>query len=102
VHDVVADLHVLEDLGQREDRGPGDGRRREPRADQQRPAGDLEPALGRDHSLDVRAVALAEVGAHGGADRVELTGEVFERIGNGRGGRDASARSAVASVMHAA
>ena len=62
VHDVVADLHVLEDLGRREGGGAGNPRRAPARGQQQHPAQDRQPAVHRDHALDVAAVAVAEVG----------------------------------------
>ena len=53
VHHVVADLHVVEDLRQRQGRHAAEpGGREEPR-EHQPAAGDLEPALGPDHLADV-------------------------------------------------
>jgi hypothetical protein len=93
VHDVVADLHVVEDLGDREGGGAGDPGGREYPGPEQAAAGDLEPALGPDHAADVVGVPLAAVGQHALADRVELLAEALElrrrhrREGGGRGGR---------------
>jgi len=78
VHDVVADLHVLEHLGQRQQRGAGDSRRGEPGTEEKRPPSELKLALSRDDAGDVRAVAVAQVGAHGIANAVKLAGKGTE------------------------
>ncbi len=39
------------------------------------------PALNGDAAGDVRAIAVAEIGAHGVADGIELAGECLERVG---------------------
>ena len=72
VHDVVADLHVLEDLGQRQRRRAGDPGRLVARGEQQHPAEHGEPAVHLDHARDVAPVAVAELGEHVVVDRVEL------------------------------
>ncbi len=78
VHHVVADLHVVEDLGdaQRRDRErPG---RREVH---QRAAGDLELALLLDDAADVVRVLLAELADQALADRVDLVAERLDLLG---------------------
>ena len=72
VHHVVADLHVVEDLRQRQRGGAAEPGGRQEAEEQQAAAGDLEAALGADHAVDVVGVALAEVGDDARADRVEL------------------------------
>ena len=78
VHDVVADLHVVEDLG---DAQRADGQRPGRGQVEQRAAGALEGALGLDDAADVVGVGLAEVGDHALADRVELGAELLELLG---------------------
>ena len=59
VQDVVADLHVLQDLGDRQAGGADEPGRREQREQQHRAAAELELALGVDDPADVRRVVLA-------------------------------------------
>ena len=73
VHDVVPDLHVVEDLRQRQHRGAGDPRRRGKKSSA-RPA-DLERSLRLDDVADLGGVALAEVGDHAFLERVEFAAE---------------------------
>ena len=75
VHDVVADLHVVEDLGDAQAR---DGERPGRRQVEQRAAGALEGALGLDDAADVVGVGLAEVGDDALPDRVQLLAELLE------------------------
>jgi hypothetical protein len=72
VHHVVADLHVVEDLRQRQHRGPGDPRGRQNAGEQQCAPTDFECPLRLDDAPDVARVALAEVGDHTLFQRVEL------------------------------
>ncbi len=81
VHDVVADLHVVEDLRQRQRGGAADPGGRQEAEEQQAAAGDLEAALGADDPVDVVGVALAEVGDDARADGVELLAEGLELLG---------------------
>ena len=78
VHDVVADLHVVEDLG---DAQRGDRERPGGREVHQRAAGDLELALLLDDAADVRRVLLAQVGDQALADGVHLVAERLELFG---------------------
>jgi hypothetical protein len=80
VHHVVADLHVVEDLGEREGRGPGEPEGRHDAGPEQAAAGDLEPALGADDAADVVGVALAAGGEDAAADCVELGAELLELL----------------------
>ena len=75
MHDVVADLHVVEDLRDAEHRGAGQPGRRQEAGEQQRAAADLEGALRLDDAADVVGVLLAEVGDHAFLDGVELAAE---------------------------
>ena len=81
VHDVVADLHVLEDLGQRQRRR---SRRPRPACTSRRRGGSATPrARRRCISIiddDVRAVAVAEVGEDLVVDRVELLAELLDLL----------------------
>ena len=81
VHDVVADLHVVEDLRQRQRGGAADPCGRQEAGEQQAAAGDLEAALDADEAVDVVDVALTEVCDDAGADRVELLAEGLELLG---------------------
>ena len=79
VHDVVADLHVLQDLGHaRGRRCPAPTRVRRARGQQQHPPGHDDLALHRDDRLDVVAIAVAEFGEHLVVDRVEFLRELFQ------------------------
>ena len=85
VHDVVADLHVLEDLGHAEQARAGDpgGRARLLRlqaGEQRDPAGGREAALHRDHPVDVRRVRVAARLLDLGADGVELASELLDLL----------------------
>ena len=62
VHDVVADLHVLEDLRDGQAGGADEPRGREQREEQDGAAGQLELALDVDDAADVGGVALAAAG----------------------------------------
>ena len=88
VHHVVADLHVVEDLRQRERGDAAEPGRRQEREEEQPAAGDLERPLRLDHVADVLGVALAAVGEDAGADRVELGAERVELLR--RSGRSGS------------
>jgi hypothetical protein len=59
VHDVVADLHVLQDLSQREQGRAGDPGRLAMRREQQDAPEHHEPAVHLDHARDVAPVAVA-------------------------------------------
>ncbi len=80
VHHVVADLHVVEDLGEREGGRAGDPGRREDTGPEQAATGDLEPALGADHLANVVGVVLAAIGEDALADRVELLAEALDLL----------------------
>ena len=81
VHHVVADLHVLEDLGQRQHRGPRHPRGLEARREQHDARRDQEPPVHLDHRVDVLRVALAELAEDLVVDRVELLGELLDLLG---------------------
>jgi hypothetical protein len=81
VHDVVADLHVVEDLGDRQRGRAGQPGGRQEAEPQQPAAGGLEGALGLDHVVDVLAVRVTEVGHHALPDLVELGAEGLELLG---------------------
>ena len=80
VHDVVADLHVLQDLAQRQQRGAGDPRGFVARGDQQQAAEHDEPAVHLDHARDVAPVAIAEVLEDLVVDRVQFAAERIELL----------------------
>ena len=85
VHDVVADLHVLEDLGHPEERCAGHhrGLRGLPvvHAGQQgQPAGGGQATLHPDHPVDVRRVLGVAGLLDLGADRVELASELLDLV----------------------
>jgi hypothetical protein len=71
----VADLHVVEDLG---DRQRGDRERPRGRQVEQRPAGGLEAILRLHDVADVRRVLLAEVVEDAASNGVELLAERLE------------------------
>ena len=73
VHDVVAELHVLQILV-RQRRGARDPRGRELR-EQQQPRAVTSSALRRDHLVDVAGVALAAAGDDLRAQGVELSAQ---------------------------
>ena len=81
VHDVVADLHVVEDLRQRKRGRPAEPRGRQKAGEQQAAAGDLKAALDTDETVDVVDVALTEVRDDAGADRIELSAKGIELLG---------------------
>ena len=78
VHDVVADLHVLEDLGDRQAGRSDQPGGREQRAQQDDAAGQLERALHLDDAADVGSVigpsALEDVASDG----VQFVGQHFD------------------------
>jgi|AntDryMetagUQ889_1029465.scaffolds.fasta_scaffold04779_2 hypothetical protein len=55
----MADLHVLEDLGQRQGRGAGEPQRAKLRAREQDATEQGKPALKADDAVDVGGVAVA-------------------------------------------
>jgi hypothetical protein len=77
VHDVVADLHVVQDLRRGQHGGARDPGRREDAREQQGSAANLECALRLDDSADVGGVALTQVGDDACAQRVEFGAEGF-------------------------
>ncbi len=81
VHDVVPDLHVLDDLGDREAGGAGDPGRREHRDEQDGTAAELELALHVDDLADVGRVVGSAGVDHRLADRVELDTELLDVLG---------------------
>jgi NADPH-dependent stearoyl-CoA 9-desaturase len=72
VYDVVADLHVLDDLGQSQDRRAGPPRWAPGADSQNQPACDVQGALNRDGAADVAGIAFAARVFDLGADRVQL------------------------------
>ena len=87
VQDVVADLHVLEDLGGAQARGAEDPGRREDAEEQHRAAAELERALGLDDLADVGRVAGAAGVDDVLADGVELDADRLDvlagQVGDG-------------------
>ena len=81
VEDVVADLHVVEDLGHRQAGGADDPGRREDREQQHGAAAQLDAALGLDDLADVLRVARAAAVDHALPDRVELDAEHLDVLG---------------------
>jgi hypothetical protein len=81
VEDVVADLHVLQDLGHRETGRADHPRGREQGEEEYGTAAELEAALGLDDLADVRRITLAAGVDHALADRVELDAEHLDVFG---------------------
>ena len=81
VHDVVADLHVLEHFGQRERGGPRRPGRFRAREQEHQAAEDDEPPVHLDHAHDVAAIAIAELGEDLVVDRGELLADLLELLG---------------------
>src|SRR4051794_2696546 len=75
MQDVVADLHVVKDLGGAEAGGAEQPRRPVAAGEQGQPAGQLELALGVDDPTDVRGVARASALEDLLTDRVELAAD---------------------------
>src|SRR5262249_12545970 len=95
VHDVVADLHVLEDLGDRERAGAEHEGHGIDAEGEQEPAGGLGAVRGADDPADVIGVALAEIGDDLLAERVELAAKgvglgTGQGLAAGDGGRHSS------------
>src|SRR3954453_22995288 len=80
VQDVVADLHVLEDLRQTEHGGSCNPRALEARRDQQRTPDQSHPPLQPDDAADVVGVALAEVVLDLLVQLVEELPELFDLL----------------------
>ncbi len=80
VHHVMADLHVLEDLGQREHDRPRQPSRRKQRRQQQHPAADRELAVKRDQTADVARVAVAKAVEHLVMQAPELATDLFDLL----------------------
>ena len=78
VHDVVADLHVLDDLGHAQSHGARPPRRALRARGQHEPACDLEGTLGGNGAADVARVALAAGVFNVLADRVQLDSQVLD------------------------
>ena len=86
VHDVVADLHVVEDLRQSQHGGARQPERREDAAEEQRTPTDLQSALRLDDFADVGRVPFAEIGDHALLERVEFAAERLGLLGSHRHG----------------
>ena len=80
VHDVVADLHVLDDLRDREAGRARQPCRRKQREQQHGAAAQFELALKVDDAADVVGVALAAAVEHLLADGVEFAAEVLDVV----------------------
>ena len=78
VQHVVADLHVLQDLGGGQHRGAGQPGWRQEGGEQQDPAADLQLTLDGDHPADVPRIVLAAAGDHLVADPVQLAAELVD------------------------
>jgi hypothetical protein len=81
VQDVVPDLHVLEDLGDRQADRPDDPRGREARGEQDGAAAQLDLAVDVDDLADVAGVVLAAGVDHTLADVVELLADELDVLG---------------------
>ena len=93
VHDVVADLHVLDDLGQTQRHGSRPPCRAFRATGQHEPAGYLESALRGDGAADVARVALATGILDVQPDRVQLNGQILDvGVGQVSEGRNVSDR----------
>jgi len=93
VHDVVAELHVVDDLAEREEAGTGEPRGRQPAEEEQGAAADLRVAHRRLHPADVLRLALAEARDHLAANLVELRSDRVELGGGERTMARASRKS---------
>src|SRR5699024_1496851 len=82
VHDVVAQFHVLEDLGHPQHPGADrpDGAVAGPEV-QQRARADLQSALQADDAVDVLVVTRTARGQDLVADRVEFPSQLFDLLG---------------------
>jgi hypothetical protein len=80
VHDVVADLHVLENLGETEQHDAGDEGRQEERHEDADAPEHLERSMHLDDAADVVGVLLAEVVEHALAKAVQLAAEPLQVV----------------------
>src|SRR5215211_2102217 len=80
MEDVVADLHVLQDLRRRGRGGPRDPERPEARSQQQHAAHHGEAPVHLDHARDVAAIAIAEVVVDLVVNGVEALAELFDLL----------------------
>ncbi|MDA0136615.1 hypothetical protein OJ962_03840 [Solirubrobacter sp. CPCC 204708] len=80
MHHVVADLHVLEDLGHRERRRAQDPRGLVARAEQEHATEDGQLAVDSDQARDIAPVAFAELGEDLVVDRVEFARELVDLL----------------------
>src|SRR5271165_5818735 len=78
VHDIVANLHVLDDLGQTKRHGSGPPRRAFRATGEQESAGYLDGTLCGDGAADVAGVALAQGILNVQPDRVQLEGQILD------------------------
>ncbi|CEE82065.1 hypothetical protein XAC2852_820046 [Xanthomonas citri pv. citri] len=89
VHDVMAQLHVLQDLGQRQQQHAGDPGRdqhavHECAQEQQRTTGHAGPAHGGHDAADVARIGSAHLAQHARADGIEFVAERLQ-FGSGQG-----------------
>ncbi|QNM63339.1 hypothetical protein XHV734_4645 [Xanthomonas hortorum pv. vitians] len=89
VHDVMAQLHVLQDLGQSQQHYAGNPRRNqhamhERAQKQQRATGHAGPAHRRHDAANVARIGGADLALHAGADGIELVAERLQ-FGSGQG-----------------
>jgi hypothetical protein len=80
VHDVVAELHIVEDLGDAEQERPERPRGRHDAGKEQQAAGELAPADGVPDAADVARVRFAETGDDTRTQRLELLAEGRELL----------------------
>src|SRR5690606_33511081 len=78
VHDVMADLHVLKDLGNTQQRRTGQPGRRQDAGKQQAAAADFQPALGLDHAADITRILFAQAVDDAAAYGVDLGAELLQ------------------------
>jgi hypothetical protein len=78
VHDVVTDLHVLDDLGQTKSHGPRPPRRAFRATGQHEPSGYIEGTLRSNGAPDVARVALTKGILNVQPDRVQFDGQILD------------------------
>jgi hypothetical protein len=81
VRDVVAQLHVLDDLGQGQHPGPGPPRQPVSAGEQRNSSAGGQPALELDGSPHIAGIALPARLLDIGADGVELGRELLDVLG---------------------
>ena len=96
MHDVVAELHVLDDLGRRQAGRPEQPRGRVARSHQHDPRERRESPVKLDQAADVARVGLTEIVAHVVADLLKGIADLFDLPRGERGEGMAGRKWAVA------